>query len=63
MYKRQFENGETSSDLKGNDGKWKVTEDFLIGPNGKKLARVSGHIAYWFAWDSYLGVESELYSG
>lgn len=58
-----FKNGASSSDLKSNDGDWKVTEDFLIGPNGKKLARVSGHVAYWFAWDSYLGVESELYSG
>ena len=26
-----------------------------------RLARVPGHISYWFAWDSYLGVESELY--
>ena len=58
-----FTKGASSSDLKGNNGDWKVTENFLIGPDGKKLARVSGHIAYWFAWDSYLGVKSELYSG
>jgi hypothetical protein len=28
-----------------------------------RLARVPGHIAYWFAWDGYLGVESALYGG
>ena len=41
---------------------WKVREDYLLGPDGKKLPRVAGHISYWFAWDGYLGVESELYS-
>jgi len=24
-------------------------------------SRVAGHVAYWFAWDNYLGVESALY--
>lgn len=41
---------------------WMVTEEFLAGPNGQKLSRVAGHIVYWFAWDNYLGVKSELYS-
>lgn len=46
--------------LAGED--WTVGEEFLVGPDGTQLARVPGHVSYWFAWDSYLGVESELYS-
>ena len=41
---------------------WKVTEEFLEGPGGARLPRVAGHIAYWFAWDGYLGARSEFYS-
>jgi hypothetical protein len=47
--------------LQGPDGLWRVTEEALLGPDGARLARVPGHIAYWFAWDGYLGVQSELY--
>ncbi|KAJ55273.1 hypothetical protein ACMU_11270 [Actibacterium mucosum KCTC 23349] len=46
-----------------NGANWKVTEDALLGPNGATLPRVAGHIAYWFAWNGYLGAESELYEG
>ena len=35
--------------LKGPGGSWRVSEDELIGPSGARLARVAGHIAYWFA--------------
>ena len=49
--------------VSGPDGSWLRTESFIIGPDGRKLARVPGHIAYWFAWDGYLGVESALYNG
>ena len=42
---------------------WKITEDGLIGPQGITLPRVAGHIAYWFAWNGYLGAESALYEG
>jgi hypothetical protein len=52
--------GETDR-LKGPGGLWQVTEAALLGPEGARLARVPGHISYWFAWDSYLGVKSELY--
>jgi Protein of unknown function (DUF3179) len=45
----------------GND-RWAITEDELIAPDGTKLARLSGHVAYWFAWDGYLGENSTLYS-
>lgn len=46
--------------LAGKD--WAMREDFLVGPEGTKLPRIAGHISYWFAWDGYLGVKSELYS-
>lgn len=42
-------------------GAWKVTEAELLGPDGETLARLPGHISYWFAWDGYLGVQSTLY--
>ncbi len=32
---------------------WTVTEDSLAGPGGERLARLPGHVAYWFAWQSY----------
>ncbi len=41
---------------------WRVEENSLVGPAGIKAPRVAGHVAYWFAWDGYMGVESELYS-
>ncbi len=47
--------------LKGPGGDWTVAEDALTGPDGSKLARLPGHISYWFAWDGYLGVDSTLY--
>lgn len=47
--------------LSGPGGNWNVTEDALVGPGGEKLNRVPGHISYWFAWDGYLGIESDLY--
>lgn len=58
-----YSKGDSDSELKSAEGSWQLTEDFLIGPRGEKLARVPGHVAYWFAWDGYLGVDSDLYSG
>ena len=58
-----FDVGSADGVIKSDAGDWKLSEDFLIGPNGEELARVAGHVAYWFAWDGYLGVESELYKG
>ena len=40
---------------------WSLEEKFLVGPDGTRLARAPGHLSYWFAWDGYLGVRSELY--
>ncbi|MEO0772378.1 MAG: DUF3179 domain-containing protein [Pseudomonadota bacterium] len=46
----------------GPGGLWDVTETALIGPHGERAPRVPGHITYWFAWDGYLGAQSELYA-
>ena len=54
---------EANDELAGPGGTWRVAEDALIGPNGESAPRVAGHIAYWFAWDGFVGRESELYSG
>ncbi|MEE9389321.1 MAG: DUF3179 domain-containing protein [Paracoccaceae bacterium] len=43
-------------------GLWKVTEDALVSGD-ISLPRMAGHIAYWFAWNNYLGAESEIYGG
>lgn len=59
----KFENTDQTRLLRGPGGAWRADEAFLRGPNGEKLPRVAGHISYWFAWDGYLGVKSELYTG
>ena len=44
-------------------GDWVLNEDFLVSKDGKnKRSRVPGHVAFWFAWDNYLGVKSDIYS-
>ncbi len=58
---RSFESAAEKNRLRGPGGLWQVTEEALRGPGGTRLVRVPGHIAYWFAWDGYLGVQSELY--
>ena len=51
-----FTKGTDMDAIMDESGKsWQVTEDALIGPGGEKLARVPGHVAYWFAWNGYLG--------
>jgi hypothetical protein len=50
------------NELVAEDGsRWQITEEALIGPDGSRLPREAGHIAYWFAWNGYLGAESEIY--
>ena len=66
---RAFERGSLTfkaagAQLLSNDGtRWDITEEALTAPNGRDLPRVPGHIAYWFAWNGYLGAESEVYKG
>jgi Protein of unknown function (DUF3179) len=40
--------------LTDQDGRaWKVTEDALVGPEGARLERLPGHLAYWFGWATF----------
>jgi len=58
---RMFEATAEKNRLRGPEGLWEIEEEILVGPDGTRLARVPGHIAYWFAWDGYMGTQSELY--
>jgi hypothetical protein len=47
-----------------HDGEaWRITEEALVSPTGRTLARLPGHIAFWFAWSGYLGRQGELAAG
>ncbi|MEL6769402.1 MAG: DUF3179 domain-containing (seleno)protein, partial [Pseudomonadota bacterium] len=59
---RRFEAGR-AGELRDGDERWEITEEALLGPGNTRLPRVAGHIAYWFAWDNYLGLRAELYQG
>ena len=59
---RSFEASVDRRQLSGPGGLWRLEEDALVGPDGTRLPRIAGHISYWFAWDGYLGVESELFA-
>jgi len=55
--------GATRGFISSADDHWRITEDFLISSyNSRKRVRIPGHVSYWFAWDNYLGVKSELYA-
>jgi hypothetical protein len=41
--------------------RWRIGEHALTGPTDGRLARLPGHVAYWFAWDGFLGARSTLY--
>ncbi|MFK7942785.1 MAG: DUF3179 domain-containing protein [Paracoccaceae bacterium] len=58
---RVFGPGESPTQLRSGIETWKVTEEALIGPDEQTAPRIAGHVAYWFAWDGYLGVRSEFY--
>jgi len=58
---RSFEFTGSQREITGPGGTWRASETELVGPDGTKLARIAGHVAYWFAWDGYLGIASELY--
>ena len=48
--------------ISGDGVLWTMTEDALVAAYGRRLPRVAGHVAYWFAWDGYLGDAAELYA-
>ena len=39
--------------LRDSAGDWAIEEALLRGPGGRTLPRLSGHVAYWFAWAGY----------
>jgi len=50
--------------IRASDGTvWRVEEEALVAPNGQRLPRLPGHIAYWFGWQSFTGGQSEFYDG
>ena len=60
---RTFAATDRSDRLQSGGDLWSVDEEALTGPDNTVLPRVPGHISYWFAWNGYLGVRSELYEG
>ena len=57
-----FNQSAKPNQVTGPDGSWNITESAIIGPRGTRLSRVPGHISYGFAWDGYLGFESDSYT-
>jgi Protein of unknown function (DUF3179) len=51
---RDFTAGSDAVALVADGQDWQVQEDALIGPGGARLARLPGHIAYWFAWQGFV---------
>ena len=45
-----------------NGAAWQVTEDALVGPDGERLERLAGHLAYWFGWYAFYP-RTEIYEG
>ena len=39
--------------LRVGEERWTIGEAGLTGPDGRTLARLPGHVAYWFAWAGY----------
>lgn len=58
---RTFAATDRAGVVRDDTGDWLVGEDALVGPDGERLPRLPGHVAYWFAWNSYLGAESSVY--
>ena len=54
------EGGGAGSVADASGAAWTVTEDALVGPGGERLARVGGHLAYWFGWYAFYP-DTELY--
>lgn len=52
---RTFTPGPEPDSLSAGGEVWKIGEDALTGPDGAKLPRVAGHVAYSFAWSSFVG--------
>jgi hypothetical protein len=51
---RELSLGPDDATLRDADGGvWRLDEDALVGPQGERLPRVPGTLAYWFAWQAF----------
>ncbi len=51
---RTFAAGADAMTLRADGQDWRVEEDALLAPDGRRLERLPGHIAYWFAWQTFI---------
>ena len=51
---RDFAAGSEPTTLVADGQDWQIEEDALVGPDDARLARLPGHIAYWFAWQGFI---------
>jgi hypothetical protein len=51
---REFAAGSGPTTLVAEGQHWQIQEDALISPDGARLERLPGHIAYWFAWQGFV---------
>ncbi|MEX2197928.1 MAG: DUF3179 domain-containing protein [Burkholderiales bacterium] len=53
--------GQTRDALLDERGRaWRLTEEALIGPDGERLPRLAGELAYWFGWFAFFP-QTEVY--
>jgi hypothetical protein len=53
--------GQTRDALLDDRGRaWRLTEEALIGPDGERLPRLAGELAYWFGWFAFFP-QTEVY--
>ncbi|WP_162914987.1 DUF3179 domain-containing protein [Desertibaculum subflavum] len=57
---RPFAKGASAALLTQDGASWRMEETALVGPDGARLDRLPGHVAYWFAWSGYLP-EADFY--
>jgi hypothetical protein len=51
---RELSLGPDDASLRDADGGvWRMDEDALVGPQGERLPRLPGTLAYWFAWQAF----------
>lgn len=51
---RTFAPGAEPDELVDSEGgRWEVTEAAVVGPDGERLERLGGHLAYWFGWYAF----------
>jgi hypothetical protein len=51
---REFAAASEPTTLVADGQSWQIEEDALVGPDGARLPRLPGHIAYWFAWQGFV---------